>query len=530
MPDNTEELLRFYKHREGVIACGQGPNNKREDELYLSVLAAKFKEVILSVLPIVIIVLILNFTLVPMELPLVFRFIIGALFITAGLTVFLVGVDIGITPIGNNIGSGIAKSNKVWIVVFAGFLLGTFISIAEPDLHILAGQVAFVTSGTVSKTLIVIIVSLGVALLLSFGLLRIVYNLPLYVLLTALYGIIFIIAIFTSREFLAISFDASGATTGALTVPFILALAIGVSNLKKDSKASEKDSFGLVAIASTGAIIAVMLLSIITRQESITVSLDYDKSISSEIFLPFFREIPKAAGEISLALAPILLIFLLFQKISFKLSGRVVRKILFGILFTFLGMVLFITGVNKGYMDVGSTVGYNLASLENKAYIIIVGFILGLVTILAEPAVYVLTHQIEDVTSGYVNRKMVMLVLSIGVGIAVALSVLRVLIPRLQLWHYILPGYIICIGMTYIVPKLFVGMAFDSGGVASGPMTATFILAYIQGAADAVETADVLIDGFGMIAMVAMTPIISLEILGLIYKIRSRKKGVNYHV
>lgn len=493
-------------------------------------LTSKFKEVVFSILPIMIIVLLLNFTLVPMEQEVVARFMIGVVFIVVGLTLFLTGVDLGVTPIGNTIGAAMTKTNRLWIVSLSGLLLGFFISIAEPDLHILAAQVAFVTSGLVSKWTIVIIVSIGIAVMLSVGLIRIVYNIPLYKLLTVFYGIIFLLALFTSREFLAISFDASGATTGALTVPFILALAIGVSRLKKDSKASEKDSFGLVAIASIGAIIAVIALSILSRTDKITATVVKDEIKSTSVLMPFLNEIPRISVEIFWALVPILIIFLVLQIISFKLSLNRVRKILFGLLFTFIGMILFLVGVNSGFMDIGGKIGYQLATMNNKFFLIAVGFVLGFVTILAEPAVYVLTRQIEEVTSGYVKRKVVVLALSIGVGIAVALSVIRVLIPQLQLWHYILPGYILCIVMSYIVPKLFVGMAFDSGGVASGPMTATFVLAYIQGAADSIEHADVLIDGFGMIAMVAMTPIITLQLLGLFFKIKSKKKGVDQNV
>ena len=492
-------------------------------------LVLKLKEVFFSILPIMIIVLILNFTIAPLEQEVFIRFLIGVIFIIIGLTLFLTGVDIGITPIGNTIGAAMTKTNKIWIVLISGLLLGFFVSIAEPDLHILSAQVAFVTSNMVSKWTIVIIVSIGIAVMLSVGFIRIVYNYPLYKLLTILYSIIFILALFTSREFLAISFDASGATTGALTVPFILALAIGISRLKKDSKATEKDSFGLVAIASVGAIISVILLSIVSKTDRVTTSLVLDETKSTAILEPFLHEIPKIAVETFWALFPILFIFLMFQKISFKLSIKTVRKILYGMLFTLIGMILFLVGVNSGFMDVGGNIGYKLATLDNKLFLIAVGFILGFVTILAEPAVYVLTHQIEEVTSGYVKRRVVVLMLSIGVGIAVALSVIRVLIPQLQLWHYILPGYIICIVMTYFVPKLFVGMAFDSGGVASGPMSATFVLAYIQGAADSIDYADVLVDGFGMIAMVAMTPIITLQILGLFYKMKSKKEGVEYH-
>ncbi|OJU16143.1 MAG: hypothetical protein BGN88_03385 [Clostridiales bacterium 43-6] len=493
----------------------------------MNVILSKLKEVIFSVMPITVIVLILSFTLTPIEPTSLIKFLIGALLIIIGLTIFLIGVEIGITPIGNHMGSSITKSNQLWIVVIAGLLLGFFISIAEPDLHILAGQVDFVTSGLISKLSIVIVVSIGIAVMLSIGLARIVYNFPLFKILSILYGIIFILTFFTSSEFMAISFDASGATTGALTVPFILALAMGVSKLKKDSKSSEKDSFGLVAIASTGAIIAVMIMSILSKTDKITVEIANVAEESSSVWQPFLVKLPIIAEEVLLALTPILIIFLLFQKISFKLSKTNVRRILFGILFTFLGLVLFLLGVNAGFMKVGTTVGYKLAMMDSNIYIIVVGFILGMVTILAEPAVYVLTHQIEDVTSGYVNRKMVMGTLALGVALAVTLSVLRILVPEIQLWHYLLPGYIISIALTYIVPKLFVGIAFDAGGVASGPMTATFILAFAQGAADATESANVLVDGFGLIATVAMTPIIALQILGFIYKLKSKKGGLD---
>jgi hypothetical protein len=495
----------------------------------LNVLIHKVKEVIYAVLPITLIVVILHFTLTPLDFNVLFRFIIGAVFIVVGLSIFLFGVDLGITPIGNAMGSAITKSNKIWIVIIAGIMLGFFISIAEPDLHILAGQIELVTSGVISKIGIVVIVSLGIAVLLATGLVRIVYNIPLYKLLTWLYLIIFGLAIFTSPEFLAISFDSSGATTGALTVPFMLALAIGVSSLKKDSKASEKDSFGLVAVASAGAIIAVMIMSIVTKQDKIAGSLEHHEASAGSLMYPFLHKLPIIAGEITLALFPILLIFLIFNKISFKLSKRSFRKILTGVLLTFIGLVLFLVGVNAGFMDAGSLVGYTLAALDSKVYIIIVALVLGLVVILAEPAVHVLTQQIEDVTSGYVSRKAILLTLSLGVGAAVALSIVRILIPAVELWHYLLPGYLISIALMYVVPKLFVGMAFDSGGVASGPMTATFILAFAQGAAESIDGADVLVDGFGIIAMVAMTPIIALQILGLIFKIKSKKGGLQQH-
>jgi len=492
----------------------------------LNVIVSKFKEVLFSVLPITVMVLILNFTISPMETPLIIRFLIGSLFVVLGLTIFLLGIDIGITPLGNLTGSSLAKSNKLWIVLIGGLILGFFISIAEPGLMVLANQVDLVTSGQIPSISILVIVSIGLAILLALGFLRVFYNVPLYKILIILYLIIFGLSIFTSREFLAISFDASGSTTGILAVPFILSLSVGISKLKKDSKASEKDSFGLVAIASTGAIISVMILDIFTKTYEFSATLDSSISDSDSIISSFVRIIPDNLKDSFMAILPLLVILLVLQKVTFKLSKRDLRKLLTGFGFSFVGLFIFFLGVNAGFMDVGTSIGNNLVLLDNKAYIIIIGFILGVVTILAEPAVYVLTHQIEDITSGYVKRKVVLVPLAIGVGLAVALSVIRVLVLEINLWHYLLPGYFICILLMFFTPKLFVGIAFDAGGVATGPMTATFILAFIQGAANAFEGADLMVDGFGMIAMVAMTPILTLEALGLVFALKSKTKGV----
>lgn len=492
----------------------------------MNIYTEKFKEAFSSILPITIIVIILNFTLTPLGIPLIIRFIIGAILIIIGLSVFLIGVDIAITPLGSQVGATLAKSNKMWIVVVGGLIVGFFISIAEPGLIILADQVDIVTSGQISSLSILSIVSIGLALMLAMGFVRIVTNTPLYKVLTVLYILVFILALFTPIEFLTIAFDASGATTGILAVPFILALALGVSTMKKDSKASEMDSFGLVAIASVGAIMSVMILSIFSGTRDFTAKLEFNISESKSILEPFIENIPTLFKEGFLTILPLLIIFLFFQKVYFKMSSRNVAKMVKGFIYAFIGLFLFLVGVNTGFMDVGGIIGYTLASYDNKSYIVVIAFILGFVTILAEPAVYVLTHQIENVTSGYVKRKAILLALSIGVGAAVALSMIRIIVPGIQLWHYLLPGYIISIFMMYFIPKLFVGIAFDAGGVATGPMTTTFILAFTQGAAEAIEGANILTDGFGMIATVAMTPIITLQILGFIFGM-NLKKGEN---
>ena len=491
----------------------------------MNIITEKFKEVLNSVIPIACIVAILNFTFVPLPGKEFVMFLISTVLLIIGLSAFLIGVEVGITPIGDHMGEGLARSGKLWVVLLPGLILGFLISIAEPDLHIVANQVEQVSSGQISKMSIVIVVSVGIAIMLAVGLVRIMYNVPLYIILTALYGLIFVMTFFTSKDFIAISFDASGATTGALTVPFILALALGTSKLKMDSKASEKDSFGLVAIVSTGAIIAVMLMSIIKNTGQISGELP-TKDLSGSIGEIFLHASKETVSEVATALFPVIFLFLIFNFITLKLSRRELRKIMVGVFFTFVGLVIFLTGVNAGFMRIGTIIGEKVAYGGNMAYPVVLAFILGCVTILAEPAVYVLTHQIEEVTSGYVRRLLVLAMLAFGVGVAVALAVLRIIVPSLELWQFLLPGYLLATILMYITPKLFVGIAYDSGGVASGPMTATFILAYTQGVANATPSADVFVDGFGVIAMVAMTPLIALQLLGIVFKIKSKKDGV----
>lgn len=495
------------------------------------ILLQKFKEVIISVLPISIIVLILNYTLFqfepaqPLETAQIIRFIIGSLIIIIGMSIFLFGVDIAITPLGKMLGTTLTKSNSVFIVGIVGLVLGFLISIAEPALHILAGQVNTVTNGEISYWSLIIAVSIGLAIMVSLGLLRTIFNIALNKLLLILYLIIFVFSLFTPKEFMVIAFDSSGATTGAMAVPFLLSLCLGISSLKKKGKSSEEDSFGLVAIASAGAILGVLIMGVFSNAQNFTGDLNSDTPQSTSIIGPFIELLPQQIRDVLIALSPLLLLFIIMQIVSFKLPKKQVKKILKGMVYTTIGLILFLLGVNAGFMEVGKEVGYIMTLIKHDWLIVLVGFILGLVIILAEPAVYVLIRQIEDVTSGSLKKMSVVIALGIGVASAVCLSMIRVLTPSLELWHYLLPGYIIAFTLSFIVPEIFVGMAFDSGGVASGPMIGTFIFAYVQGVANG-KNANLLTDGFGMISMVALTPLIALQILGLIYKIKLRKGGL----
>lgn len=490
----------------------------------MNIFVSKFREVLPSILPITIIGVILHFTLTPMSTPMILRFLLGSLFIMIGLTIFLAGIDLAVSEIGDKLGVLIARKGKLLTILLSGFVLGFIISIAEPDLHILAQQVDRATNGSLPRTMLVIAVSIGIGLLMSLGLIRSLKKVPLYKFFTVVYGIILLLAIFSEADFLAISFDSSGATTGAMTVPFMMALAFGVTRGRKNGQSSEEDSFGLVGISSAGAILAVLALGLFRTSQGAGEVEVYERIQDPRVWGRFSEITSHTMTEMLLSLAPIALIFVLANIFFFKLPKKELRKLSSGLVLSYIGLVIFMIGVNAGFSELGREVGYQLAGRSNKLPLILVAFVLGFVTILAEPAVHVLTHQIEEVTSGYVKRRAVMISLTIGVGAAVAMSMIRVLVPGLKLWHFLLPGYIIAIGLMYIVPKIFIGMAFDSGGVASGPMSATFILAFAQGAADQVSHADVLIDGFGIIAMIAMTPVIALQLMGMVYKIRARSK------
>ena len=489
----------------------------------MRILLDKGKEVLTAVSPIVLIVFILNFTLAPMSGALLFQFILGAFAIVLGLSILLFGIEIGVLPFGNHMGTSFLKSNNTWYVIIIGLFLGFFVNVAEPDLQVLAAQVSSVMGGFIPMIVILIAVSIGTGIMLSLGILRIVKNIPLRIVFLITYGIIFLLAIFSSSDMLAIGFDASGATTGALTVPLVLALSVGVAAMKKNGKSSEEDSFGLVGIMSTGAILGVLVLNLFVKTDNITGVLELHQVDTDSLFGPFLAEFPNVALDSFIALLPLVLLFIIFQKVKFNLSPRAFLKIFMGFLYTYIGLVIFLVGAHAGFMNVGNLIGYKLATYDNKAIIVTAGFVLGMVVILTEPAVYILTEQIENVTSGYIKRKTVLLTLSIGVAFAVGLSMLRISVPAIQLWHYLVPGFAISLALMFFVPNLFVGIAFDSGGVASGPMTATFVLAFAQGASAATEHSNILLDSFGVISMVAMTPLIALQVLGLIYRLKSQK-------
>lgn len=492
----------------------------------ISLLSEKFKEVFMAVIPVTVIVLVLWLTIVPMPGSVIGEFLVGSALVMAGLSLFLIGVDLGVAPLGALLGFLITRKNALWMVVVGAFALGFFISLAEPGLLILGNQIDSLTSGAVGASTILLVVSLGIGVFMVVGFARLIFHLPLQWILLVSYGVVFLLGCFTTPEFLAIAFDTSGATTGVLAVPFILSLSLGVTASKRDSKASEKDSFGLVSIVSAGAIIAVMILGRFIQVQEYTGTQPAPAPDSMPLLRALLGSLPDALRESLIVFLPLILTLVLVRWVS-SLQKEELRRMIAGFIYAMLGLSLFMLGVNAGFMRVGTQIGTHLVGGQSYIPLVLVAFVLGVVTILAEPAVHVLTRQVEDVTAGYVKKGTVLMALSAGVGTAVALSVVRVVVSGIQLWHYLLPGYILALGLTFVAPKLFVGIAFDAGGVATGPVTATFILAFIYGAANAHPTASTLIDGFGMIAMVALMPIITLQLLGAAYRLASRKRGVD---
>ncbi|MGI6537060.1 MAG: DUF1538 domain-containing protein [Caldicoprobacterales bacterium] len=492
----------------------------------MSELIAKLKEVLASVLPVTLIVLTLHFTISPLESSMLNAFLLGSLLVIIGLTIFLFGIDQGLDPVGHYIGNSLGHSKGLAVVLTICLILGFFISYAEPDLHILAAQVGSVTSGQFDKTLMVVVVSLGLGTMMTLGMLRIIKSVRMKYVFTAAYGLIFILSLFSTSDFIAIAFDASGATTGAITVPFMLGIAGGISAMKKDSRESEADSFGLVGISSTGAILGVLIAGMILGIDKLEGKLPDVTIARQTLFEAYSSKFFTIALDAFISLLPIIIVYIIYQVFVFKHNKRQVIDISRGLVITFLGLVLFLLGVNGGFMAVGTQVGIQLAGMDSQIPVLLVALLLGLTTVLAEPAVHVLTNQVEEVTGGSVRRILVLLFLSVAVGLSIFMSVLRILMPGLKLWMYLVPGFGLSVLLSFFVPELFVGMAFDAGGVASGPMTATFSLAFVQGVAAQIPTADLVSDGFGMIAIVAMMPIVALEILGALYQAKTRKAKI----
>ena len=487
-------------------------------QLYQKNLLEKLKESLGAVLPIIGIVLVLCFSIAPIPNSVLMTFVVGAVLLIIGMMFFTLGAEMAMTPMGERIGTKLTNTRKISVVIVLCFILGFIITISEPDLQVLAEQVPSIPNYT-----LIIAVATGVGIFLVAAVLRMLFGIPLAHMLLILYPIIFILASIVPQDFLTVAFDSGGVTTGPMTVPFIMALGIGFSAVRSD-KHAENDSFGLVALCSVGPILAVLLLGLLYHPEESgyeqTMIVKTDNSV--EMWQLFQEGLPYYMKEMLISLLPIILFFFIFQIVSLHLHKKTLVKIIIGIIYTYIGLVLFLTGVNVGFMPAGNYLGQVIAGLSYPWIIVPIGMQIGYFIVNAEPAVYVLTEQVEELTSGAISAKAMGMSLSIGVAFSLGLAMVRVLTGISILW-FLLPGYAVALGLTFFVPKIFTAIAFDSGGVASGPMTATFLLPFSMGACEALG-GNVVTDAFGVVAMVAMTPLITIQILGLIYQIQEQMK------
>lgn len=479
------------------------------------ILKDKLKDSLISVVPITVIILILNFVLPSPNLGFsLVGFLFGAILLILGMVLYSLGTEISLSPIGEIIGHKVTSTKKIPLILIVGFLIGFMVTIAEPDLMVLGNQLGSI------KGILIGAIALGVGLFLVIALARVFLKISLNVILIVLYAIAFVLAIFVDPKYLALSFDSGGVTTGAITVPFIMALGVGVVSVF-DSKNRDENSFGVVAICSVGPIILVLLLCIIFKPDIAVSAAPKDYGTVVEMFSGFLDTFLHCLKEVAIAILPITAFFLIGNGLFFKLHKSRITKIFVGLVYTYFGLSIFLTGVNAGFMGMGTSLGERLSGLENNWILIPTGMVIGAFIVLAEPAVHVLAKQVENISNGNIKGKTLLISLSVSMMVSVGLTMMRILY-NIPIKYVLIPGYGLALLLTFIVPKTYTAIAFDSGGVASGPMATTFMLPLAIGAATAFSGPEsILTNAYGIIALIALTPLLTIQILGLGAKIKS---------
>ena len=481
-------------------------------------LKEKIRESLSAVLPITGIVLMLSIFVIPMELGSVVMFLTGALMLIVGMGFFQLGAEMAMTPLGEGVGVQISKMKKLLTVLLTGFLMGVIITVSEPDLQVLAGQVP-----SVPNMVLIMTVAVGVGLFLALAIVRIRYKISLSMLLIVCYLALILVSMFVPKEFLAVAFDSGGVTTGPMTVPFIMAMGVGLASVRSDKNAAN-DSFGLVALSSVGPILAVLILGCFFKPTEAAYTLTDVAAVvtTQDVARVFAQGLPLYAREVLLSLVPILWVFLIFQWLTHRYHGLQIKRIVVGFGYTYIGLVLFLCGANVGFAPVGAYLGKELAGLSFRWILVPIGALIGYYIVKAEPAIQVLNHQVEAVTNGAISVKMMNRCMQIGVAASVGLAMLRVL-TGISIQWFVIPGYILALVLSRLVPDIFIGIAFDSGGVASGPMTSTFLLPLSIGVCEALG-GNLMTDAFGVVALVALTPLIAIQLMGLVYKLKTAKR------
>lgn len=481
------------------------------------VLLEKLREAAASVLPISLIVLAICFVLVPVDTGLMLSFVLATVMLILGMGLFTLGAEMSMSRIGNYMGAKLTKSRKLGLILVVSFILGVAITVAEPDLQVLAANVP-----GIDRTVLILTVSAGVGLFLMLCMVRILFRISLRLLLIVFYALVFLGAFLSDAGILSVAFDSGGVTTGPMTVPFIMALGVGVASIRSDENA-KADSFGLVGLCSIGPIASVLLLGAIYKTQPAQAEAETAAAIADTVALgrDYLHAIPEYLKEVTLALLPIVVFFLIFQFVSLRLRKLPFLRVMIGILYTYLGLVLFLTGVNVGFSPLGYALGEALAEGWKIWLLAPLAMLMGWFIINAEPAVHILNKQVEELSAGAISAKAMGISLSVAVSAAGGLAMVRV-ITGVSILYFLVPGYFIALALTFFVPRTFTAIAFDSGGVASGPLTATFMLPFAMGACQALG-GNVMTDAFGLVALVAMMPLITVQVMGAIYVVKSKR-------
>lgn len=484
------------------------------------ILIDKIKESCISVIPITVIILILNFVLPGARLGYsLASFLIGAVLLITGMVFYSLGSEVALSPIGETIGNKVTSTKNIPLILLVGFIIGTMVTMAEPDLIVLGNQLGSI------KMILIVAIALGVGLFLMLALGRVFARISLNLILIVFYLAIFVLAIFVDKKYIALAFDSGGVTTGAITVPFIMSLGVGVASVLGGKNRNE-NSFGVVAICSIGPVLLVLLLSLIFKPEIAVSSFGGSIETFSQLISNFARTLFNCMKEVLIALLPISAFFLIVNGFFIRLPKQRVARILFGLLYTYIGLSIFLTGVSAGFMDMGFNLGERLVSIENNWLLVPIGMVIGAFIVLAEPAVHVLCEQVEKISDGTIKGRTLLIALSVSMMISVGLAMLRVLL-NIPVYYILIPGYGIALLLTFFVPKNYTAIAFDSGGVASGPMATTFMLPLAIGAAATFSggsTDAILSNAYGIVAFIALTPLITIQVLGLVIKIKTNKK------
>jgi len=468
---------------------------------------SKIIEAFYSIFPITLIVLILSLTLAPIDTTTLFKLVVGAFCLIFGIALFTLGAEGSMSPMGEQMGSGLSKKNKIWFTLFTALVIGLLITLAEPDLAILSGQV-----NGLNPWVFRIVVAIGIGLFLLLGILRTLFKIKMNIIFTIGYAIIFILVIFAPQKLWALAFDSSAVTTGAISVPFLLAFGLGITAVRSQGK--DNDSFGLMGICSIGPIITVLIMSLFTNVDKLTLA-EAGQVGTTGVLEDLGHLIPEFLEEMAISILPIVAIYMLFQLFMLKLPWFKVAKVGMNLLYTYIGIVIFLVGVNLGYLPLATTLGESI-NANHKELLIPIGLILGYFIISAEPAVHVLKKQVEEITGGAIKQKVIVFAMSIGVALSVGLAVLRS-IYDINILYFVLPAFAISIALSFFNPQIFTAIAFDSGGVATGAMAVSFILPFMKGISEGFEYS------FGTLALMSAFPVLAVQILGCVYKVATKK-------